>query len=575
MLKSKFVILILAIVLIMGVVFNQPISKAAPGDWTLVWSDEFTGPDGSAVDASKWRFGGQTYMDSEVTYYSNTTANSYLQNNMCVIKAMKQINGGYNYSSAKINTMGKFNFTYGKVEMSAKLPYGDPSIFPDFWLVGSNMVTAGWPACGEIDIMVNFNVPGTIQGTLFGPGYSDGAIYATYTLPGGALFRDGFHLFTVEWEPNVIRWYCDGVLYQTRTPADLGSNPWVFDHDFYINIEMLVGGSWLGTPGPNAVFPQYYTIDYVRVYQRQGGYSTPTPTPTVTPVALKIEAENYSAMSGVQTETCSEGGRNVGWIDTGDWMDYNVNIPRGGIYQLDYRIASPNATGKVDLKVGAATLATTAIPNTGGWQAWKTVSSQTVSLYSGLQTIRLSASGGGWNINWFSLNELIPSPTPTIPPTITPQPSTVTPTPLPTPTPWPTPTHSPGPLLSLGKPATASSFQAGNEVAKGNDGNSGTRWAAANGNFPQWWMVDLGASYNLAEVDIEWYNYSTRSYKYKIEVSTDNITFITVVDKTANTNLGATFDGFTAAGRYVRITITGTSAGWASANEFKVFKNGP
>jgi hypothetical protein len=158
-----------------------------------------------------------------------------------------------------------------------------------------------------------------------------------------------------------------------------------------------------------------------------------------------------------------------------------------------------------------------------------------------------------------------PTPTPT--PTLTPTPTTG-------PTATPTPTDPPGgSLLSQGKAATASSFQAGNEVAKGNDGSLTTRWSASGGTFPQWWKVDLGAGYNLSRVDINWYSSSSRSYKYKIEVSTNNVTFTTVVDKTGNTATGDTSDSFSATARYVRITVTGASAGWASAYEFKVYGN--
>jgi hypothetical protein len=155
-----------------------------------------------------------------------------------------------------------------------------------------------------------------------------------------------------------------------------------------------------------------------------------------------------------------------------------------------------------------------------------------------------------------------------------PTPPANTPTPTPTPSATATPTASPGgSLLSQGKPATASSFQAGNEVAKGNDGSLTTRWTASGATFPQWWKVDLGASYSLSTVGINWYLSASRSYKYKIEVSADNVTFTTVVDKTGNTATGDTSDSCSATGRYVRITITGASAGWASAYEFKVFGN--
>ncbi len=190
--------------------------------------------------------------------------------------------------------------------------------------------------------------------------------------------------------------------------------------------------------------------------------TTPTPTRAATPtpgskvLPGRIEAENYNAMSGIDTETTGDtgGGLNVGWIDTGDWMDYNVNVQTGGNYRIDYRVASPNTTGKVDFRIGGATLALTAIPNTGGWQAWTTVSAN-VSLNAGSQTIRLLASGGGWNINWFSATAMGATPTPTRAATATPNPTgTATVTPIPTRTGNPTPTPPPGGIQSW-QPGTA------------------------------------------------------------------------------------------------------------------------
>src|SRR5258708_6025652 len=126
--------------------------------------------------------------------------------------------------------------------------------------------------------------------------------------------------------------------------------------------------------------------------------------------------------------------------------------------------------------------------------------------------------------------------------------------------------------LALGKPATASSVQAGNGVASANDGSLTTRWAASSAAYPQWWRVDLGASASLANVSINWYSTTTRAYKYKIDVSSDAATFTTVVDKTANTTLADTSDNFSASGRYVRVTVTGSTAAgaYASAHEIKV-----
>lgn len=132
-----------------------------------------------------------------------------------------------------------------------------------------------------------------------------------------------------------------------------------------------------------------------------------------------------------------------------------------------------------------------------------------------------------------------------------------------------------GSLLSNGKTATASSFQPGNEVANGNDGNSSTRWSASSSSFPQWWKVDLGTSCDLRTVLINWYNpsNSTRYYRYRIEVSPDDVTYTTAVDKTSNTQRGTTTDLFTATARYVRITVTGSDNGWASFHECRVYGN--
>jgi aryl-phospho-beta-D-glucosidase BglC (GH1 family) len=150
---------------------------------------------------------------------------------------------------------------------------------------------------------------------------------------------------------------------------------------------------------------------------------TPTPIPCY-PIPGQIEAENYSTMSGIQTESCSDtgGGLDVGWIDTGDWMDYNVNVASTGSYTVQYRIAGPNTTGQIQLKSGSTVLATTSVPNTGGWQSWQTVGA-TVSLSAGAQTLRLYASGGGFNINWMNFTSGAATPTPTPGPTATPTPT--------------------------------------------------------------------------------------------------------------------------------------------------------
>src|SRR6266404_4246378 len=208
----------------------RPTAYAAnPAVWSLVWSDEFDGPAGSAVDSSKWSFdvGGNGWGNNELETYTSRTANAYRDSGMLVIKALKETftgsdNRTRDYTSARLLTKNKFTQAYGRFEARIKIPYGQ-GIWPAFWMLGDNINTVGWPTCGEIDIMENIGKePSIVHGTFHGPGYSGGnGIGAAYALPNGQKFSDDFHTFAVEWEPNVVRFYVDGLLYKTRTPADL------------------------------------------------------------------------------------------------------------------------------------------------------------------------------------------------------------------------------------------------------------------------------------------------------------------------------------------------------------------
>jgi len=154
-------------------------------------------------------------------------------------------------------------------------------------MLGNDIGTVGWPQCGEIDIMENIGrEPAIIHGTIHGPGYSgDRGISSSYTLPSNQRFADAFHTFAVEWEPNVVRFYCDGILYKTLIPANLpAGTTWVYNHPFFILMNLAVGGYWPGYPDATTVFPQTMLVDYVRVYQRA--------TPSSTPVVLTEEGSN-------------------------------------------------------------------------------------------------------------------------------------------------------------------------------------------------------------------------------------------------------------------------------------------
>jgi beta-glucanase (GH16 family) len=248
-----------------------------PAVWSLVWSDEFDGPTGSAVDPTKWSFniGGGGWGNNELETYTGRTANAYRDGGQLVIKALKETFTGpdnitRNYTSARLLTQNKFSQAYGRFEARIKIPYGQ-GIWPAFWMLGDNIDSAQWPNCGEIDIMENIGKePSIVHGTFHGPGYSGGnGVSAAYALPGSKKFSDDFHTFAVEWEPNVMRFYVDGLLYKTRTPADLpAGTTWVFDHPFFIILNVAVGGGWPGNPDATTVFPQQMLVDYVRVYQR-------------------------------------------------------------------------------------------------------------------------------------------------------------------------------------------------------------------------------------------------------------------------------------------------------------------
>jgi beta-glucanase (GH16 family) len=251
-------------------------TTALPG-WTLAWSDEFDGPDGSAVDTTKWNqeTGNSGWSNNqELEYYTPGTANAVVSGGSLVITATDQGVSAYTcqygtckYTSARFNTQGKFAQAYGLVEARIQIPRGQ-GLWPAFWTLGDNLGTAGWPACGEIDIMENIGSQlGTNHGSLHGPGYSGAqALTAAVTIDAGAL-ADHFHIYSVEWAPGVVRFYLDGALYETRTPADVpAGDAWVYDHPFFLILNVAVGGNFPGNPDTTTTFPQTMKVDYVRVY---------------------------------------------------------------------------------------------------------------------------------------------------------------------------------------------------------------------------------------------------------------------------------------------------------------------
>ncbi|MFR9799350.1 ricin-type beta-trefoil lectin domain protein [Streptomyces sp. MS06] len=248
----------------------------APSAATAVtFSDTFDGPAGAPVDSAKWQTEtGDNVDNHERQYYTSGTRNAALDGQgHLVITARRENPAGYQcwygtcqYTSARLNTAGRFAAQYGHVEARMKIPRGQ-GMWPAFWMLGTDLGQVGWPDSGEIDVMENVGFePSTVHGTIHGPGYSgSNGIGAGYTLPGGQAFADAFHTFAVDWAPDSITWSVDGNVYQRRTPADLGGDTWVFNKPFFLILNLAVGGYWPGDPDGSTAFPQQLVVDSVSV----------------------------------------------------------------------------------------------------------------------------------------------------------------------------------------------------------------------------------------------------------------------------------------------------------------------
>ncbi|MEU4107143.1 RICIN domain-containing protein [Streptomyces sp. NPDC048208] len=247
-------------------------TAAAPAVAAATFSDSFDGPAGSAVDGSKWTLEtGDNVNNHERQYYTSGTKNAALDGQGHLVITAKRENpanyqcwyGSCQYTSARLNTSGKFNAQYGHVEARMKIPRGQ-GMWPAFWMLGTPV---NWPDSGEIDVMENVGFePSTVHGTIHGPGYSgSGGIGAGYSLPNGQAFADAFHTYAVDWAPDSITWTVDGNVYQRRTPADLGGRTWVFNKPFFLILNLAVGGYWPGDPDGSTQFPAQLVVDSVSV----------------------------------------------------------------------------------------------------------------------------------------------------------------------------------------------------------------------------------------------------------------------------------------------------------------------
>lgn len=240
---------------------------------TLVWSDEFDGASGTLPNAAKWTYdigtGNNGWGNQELQSYTNRPENISLDGDgNLVITAIKESFGSSGYTSARIKTKGILEQKYGRFEARLISPYSQ-GLWPAFWMLGSNIDEVSWPLCGEIDIMeIRGQKPSTMSSALHGPGYSGAnPILYNYTLINDR-FDAGFHTYAAEWDENKIDFFVDGYLFKRISKSEVESKgQWVYDHPFFLILNVAVGGLFPGNPNDSSVFPQKMTIDYVRVYQ--------------------------------------------------------------------------------------------------------------------------------------------------------------------------------------------------------------------------------------------------------------------------------------------------------------------
>ena len=248
--------------------------------WELAWSDEFDAPEGTPPDPATWGYdlgdgsaiGLQGWGNNERQYYTDSTANAATDGKGHLLISVLPADGTQacyygpcEYTSARIQTSGRRAIRYGRLEARLKVPEGF-GVWPAFWMLGTDIAQVPWPGCGEIDVMEYVGrIPNEILGTIHGPGYS-GSSGLTRSVDLGKPVADDFHTVAIEWRPGHIAWFLDGSQYHEASPADVAPNSWVFDHPFFLILNVAVGGNLGGPVGPGVSYPPM-AIDYVRLYQ--------------------------------------------------------------------------------------------------------------------------------------------------------------------------------------------------------------------------------------------------------------------------------------------------------------------
>ncbi|MFG0304783.1 MAG: family 16 glycosylhydrolase [Phycisphaerales bacterium JB040] len=404
---------------------------------TLIWSDEF---DGTSLDLTKWEpmigngqaYGISGWGNNELQYYTNRSQNITVANGELTITARRENYQGYQYTSARLRTMGKADFTYGRMEARLKLP-STQGIWPAFWMLPTNSPYGGWAAGGEIDIMEKINDSSVVHGTIhYGGQWPNNTNRGAGTSPGVDLVNT-FHTYAIEWDEDSITWFFDGQPYNTinatqwyseNAPGDPNAP---FDVPFHFLLNVAVGGNWPGYPDGSSVFPQRMVVDYVRVYSLSDEPVAQQPfNPSVLELPGRLEMEEYDlggqgvAYSdadsqnqggafrpgdGVDIENTTGGGYNIGYVRPNEWTEYTVDFPKTGTYLLRARYASNSIGGTFGFSIDGQDVSgdITGL-TTGGWQSWTTLDGQIQIDQTGEQVLRWenrsTATQFEYNLDW-------------------------------------------------------------------------------------------------------------------------------------------------------------------------------
>jgi hypothetical protein len=232
-------------------------------NYSLIWQDEFNGTSLSSDWTHEIGNGSWGWGNNELQYYRHQ--NTTLENGYLTIRAKQEYYGGFNYTSSRIITKGNIFNTYGRIDIRAKLPYGQ-GLWPALWMLGENINSVSWPTCGEIDIMEMIGGTGYNDRTIHGTVHWEDNGHASYGGPNSlssGRFADEFHVFSIIWTPSSIVWLRDDIQYKSIDITNLSA----FHNDFFFIFNVAVGGNWPGSPDGTTVFPQTMIVDYVRVFQ--------------------------------------------------------------------------------------------------------------------------------------------------------------------------------------------------------------------------------------------------------------------------------------------------------------------